>query len=148
MTLVKKGITAALLAAIAIFASTLMIYDFNDAERKYCEASVYDILNDELIEMYETEIAGEQIVSDKSASQLKRIADRFGIPVEKLRAIMLLQDFAGKTGRNVSLSDLAAMSDIKLFTMFKDCADDYMATLTPERRAELEQKLKKSLKIG
>ncbi|MDE7281421.1 MAG: hypothetical protein K2N36_06745, partial [Ruminiclostridium sp.] len=109
---------------------------------------VYDLLTDELIQTYETEIAGETIVSDKSASQLKRIADRLNISVEKLRAIMLLQDLAGKTGRNVSLSELADMSDIKLFTLLKDCGDDYMSTLTPERRAELEQKLKKSLNIG
>ncbi|MDE6302575.1 MAG: hypothetical protein K2M36_03185 [Clostridia bacterium] len=150
MTFVKKSVIAALFAAIAIVSAPLMIYDLDreHAERKYCEASVYDMLSDELIDMYETEIAGEKIVSDKSASQLNRIASRLSIPVEKLKAIMLLQDLAGKAGESVSLSDLAAMSDIKLFTAFKGYADTYLSTQPAERRAELEQKLKKSLGIG
>ncbi len=146
MKLLIKNSTVFMLAVIAIAACAFAVFDFDDAERRYCEAGVYDLLNDNLIDMYESEIAGERIVSDKSASQLKRTADRLGISAEKLKAIMLLQDLAGKTGRNASLSELAQMGDLKLLGYFKQCAKEYLATLPEERRAELEQKFKSAIK--
>lgn len=138
-------LSAALVLAI-IAAGALAIFDMNSASRRYCNAGVYDKLTPELIEIYETEIANEQILSDKSQAQLERSANRLGISVEKLKAIMLLQDLAAKTGRNTSLSDLAEMNEIKLLGYCKQCADDYLKTLTPERKSELEQKLKNAIK--
>ena len=146
MRLLKKNLTVLTLAVIAIAASAFAMFDFDSAERRYCDAGVYDMLNPNLIEMYENEIAGEQIVSDKSAAQLERTANRLGISIEKLKAIMLLQDLAGKTGRNASLSELAQMNDLKLLGYFKQCAKDYLSTLPEDRRAELEQMFKGAIK--
>lgn len=145
MTVFKKSVTAALFAAIAIAVGVFATFDFDGAPKKYCEAGVYDLLNADVIELYETDIAGEKIISNQSATQLARKASRLDIPVEKLKAVLLLQDFAGRTGRSVNLSELAEMSDLKLLALFKQCADDYLGTQPQGRRAELEQKLKKCL---
>lgn len=133
------------IAAVALLGSA--VYRFDDGERKLCSAaSVYDMLNSDLIEMYETEIAGESIVSDKSAAQLARTAERLGVSVEKLRAMLLLQDLMAKVGRSASLDELAAMNDMKLLSLVKQCAEEYLSTLPPERQALLERKLKAALK--
>ena len=136
-----------MIAVVAIALSVYAVYDFGNAERRLCEAGVYDLLNDELIDMYEREIAGEAIVSAKSTAQLERTANKLGIELNKLKAIMMLQDLASKTGNAVSLSELAEMSDIKLFGFFKQCGEAYLDTLPEARRQELKQMLTDALKI-
>ena len=143
---IKYYVLSVALVLAIVTAGTLAIFDMNSATRRYCNAGVYDMLNPSLIELYESEIFGEEVLSGKSQAQLERAANKLGISVEKLKAITLLQDFAAMTGRNVSLTDLAEMNDVKLIGYFKQCADDYLKTITPERRSELEQKLKRAMK--
>lgn len=135
------------IAVLAVTMSAFAVFDLDNAERRLCEAGVYDMLSDELIEMYEREIAGEQIVSNKTATQLERTAGRLGIDAKKLKAIMLLQDLASKVSNDVSLSELAAMSDIKLLGFFKQNGEAYLDTLSEERRQELKQMLSDTLKL-
>ena len=134
-------------AVIAIALSVFAVFDFNDAERRLCDAGVYDMLSPELVEIYEREIAGQSIVSSKTQAQLDRAAGRIGIDINKLKAIMLLQDLAGRVNRDISLDELAAMSDIKLLGFFKQCGDEYLATLTEERRSELKKMLTDCIKF-
>ena len=136
-----------ILAVAVIALGVFMVFDFEGAERKLCDAGVYDMLTPELVEMYEHEIAGESIVSNKTASQLERSAGRLGVELNKLKALMLLQDLASKVNRDISLSELAAMNDVKLLGFVKQCAQDYLSSLPEERREELKKKVSGAIKI-
>lgn len=142
-----KKLCMTILAVAVIALGVFMVFDMDGAERKLCDAGVYDILTPELVEMYEREIAGESIVSDKTASQLERSAGRLGVDVNKLKALMLLQDLASKVNKDISLSELSAMNDMKLLGFFKQCAEDYMSTLPEERREELKKMVADAVKI-
>lgn len=113
---------------------------------KVCDAyDMYDALKPEIIQLYEEEIAGEKIVSNKSQERLERLAGTLGISVGKTKAVLLLQDFASRTGESMSLSALAKMNDIKLITFAKQRADIYLSALDPEKREYLVNKLKSVL---
>ena len=142
-----KKLYMTILAVAVIALGVFMVFDMEGAERRLCDAGVYDMLTPELVEMYEREIAGESVVSNKTAAQLERSASRLGVDLNKLKALMLLQDLASKVDRDISLSELAAMSDIKLFGFFKQCADDYMSTLPEARRDEIRKMVSDALKI-
>lgn len=108
-----------------------------------CEAyDMYDTLTPEIIQLYEEEIAGEQIVSNKSQERLERLAQTLGISLSKTKAVLLLQDFASRTGESMSLSALAKMNDMKLISFAKQRASVYLSGLTPERKEYLSNKLK------
>ena len=132
---------------VVVAVGAFAVFDLNFPDRKLCEAGVYDMLNDELIELYEREIAGENVVTGKSQAQLERTANKLGVDVKKLKAIMLLQDFAAMTGRNISLSELAVTSDMKLLALFKQCGEEYLNTLPEARRAELKKMLSDAIKM-
>ena len=143
----RRNICLTILAVAVIAFGVFALFDFSEAERKLCDAGVYDMLTPELIEMYEREVAGESVISGKTQSQLERSAGRLNIEVNKLKALMLLQDLAGKVNRDISLNDLAAMSDMKLLTFAKQCADDYMGAQSEERQLELKKMVADALKI-
>jgi len=116
-------------------------------EELLCSArEIYDVLTPELIAMYEREISGKKILSDMSEKRLQRSAEKLGISISKMRAVILLQDLASRSGKNVSVSELAAMNEFKFIGYVKTCADDYLATLPEERQQELKQMLKDALK--
>ena len=108
--------------------------------------NIYDRLTPQLVELYETEIAGAPIVSGKSQAYLQRSASQFGISLGKLKAIMLLQDLVAKIGENASLSELAQMGDLELMFYAKNKATTYANTLAPERRDQLKSMLLSALK--
>ena len=138
-------IIAVAVAMIAL--CTFMVFDMEGAERRLCDAGVYDILTPELVEMYEREIAGESVVSHKTQSQLERSAGRLGVELSKLKALMLIQDLASKADSDISLDELASMSDIKLLGFAKQCAEKYMSGLSEERREELKKMISGAVKI-
>ena len=147
----KKTKNFAFVIVLSVFISALCfaaVYQNEECDRQLCDASgIYDMLNEDIVKLYEKEIAGESIVSGASSSQLDRNAKRFNVDVQKLKAIMLLQDLAAKSGRNVSLAELAAMNDLKLISYFKQCAKDYLLTLPQERQEELERMFKSAAKL-
>ena len=68
-------------------------------DKNVCEAgSVFDLLTPKVVEFYEKEIAGEKVLSQKSDAQLASIAKRYDITVQKARAVIVLYDFANRTG--------------------------------------------------
>ncbi len=122
-----------------IFASFFLL----KTERQVCEAkSVYSLITPEIIEFYETEIANEKVLSNKSNSQITRTAKALSIDVDKTKAIILLQDFASRTGDSVNLSDLAKMNELKLLSFAKERVDIYLKDLPPERVEYLKSTLK------
>lgn len=143
-----KNICLSVLAVALLALSAFSLFEFDDAERRLCDAAgVYDMLSPELVQIYEREIAGKAIVSDKSQSQLERSASRLSVDVNKLKALMLLQDLAGRTDSDISLSELALMSDMKLLALFKQCAESYMKTLPEERVEQLKKMFTDCIKL-
>ena len=102
-------------------------------------SSIYDKITPELIELYESEIAGENVVSGKSDVQLTRLANKLGVGRSKLNALLIVQDLAARANDPIGLSSLAKMSDIALIKFAKQCADAYLATQSSERREELKK---------
>lgn len=104
--------------------------------------SVYDRITPEMIELYEKEIAGEKFLSDAHPAKLVKLAGKLGVGLQKLKALMVLQDLAARTGENFKLTDLAAMGDADLIKTAKRCCKAYGDTLTDERKSELKAKFK------
>lgn len=125
-----------------IFASLFVL----KTEKQVCDAqSVYSLITPEIINFYETEIANEKVLSNKTETQLKRTAKALSIDVDKTRAIILLQDFASRTGDSVNLSTLAKMNDLKVLSFAKERVDVYLRDLPPERVEYLKSTLKSLL---
>lgn len=125
-----------------IFASLFIV----KTEKQVCDAkSVYNLITPKIVEFYETEIANEAVLSNKTDAQLKRTAKALSIDIDKTRAIILLQDFASRTGDSVNLSTLAKMNELKLLSFAKDRAEIYLKDLPPERVEYLKSTLKSLL---
>ncbi len=144
-----KIVTIILVAAVFVVCGAAAAKTISQAPRD-CEevyaAGIYDKLTPELISLYEREVALSPIVSGRSEAQLDRMAQQAHISVGKLKAVLIIQDLAAKTGRTDSISSLAAKSDLDLLLYAKDVAMTYADSLPSGRRDELKSKLKTALK--
>lgn len=139
----KRNHTLIIVYIVAvIFASFFIV----KTDRQVCDAkNVYSLITPKIVEFYETEIANEAVLSNKTNAQLKRTAKALSIDIDKTRAILLLQDFASRTGDSVNLSTLAKMNELKLLSFAKDRAEIYLKDLPPERVEYLKSTLKSLL---
>ncbi len=143
----RAKISVIILSLILLTVCTLgTVRLLSSAESPAYGTSVYDLLTPELISMYEREISLCPIVGNKPEAFLERTAQNLGISTAKLKAVMLLQDLAARLDENVSLSHLAAMSDLELIVYAKERATTYANTLAPERREQLKSMLFAALK--
>lgn len=106
-----------------------------------------DLVTPQLIQMYETEIAGKKVVSNMSEAKLMSVANKFSISENKTRAVYILLDLASRTGKEYTFDQLAKMDEWSLFAAAKSCGEIYFAAQTPERQEELKQMLKNALGI-
>lgn len=109
--------------------------------------SVLDILTPEVIDFYESEISQKQVASQKSQEWLERVADRYEISVQKVKAVLIVQDFCALNGENVSFADLAKLSDYALFETVKSRIDGYLDGLSEEEKENLKNKASELLSI-
>lgn len=100
----------------------------------------------ELIGTYEENIAKEPFVSEASPAKLRRLSRRLSVSEQKLKALMLLQDLAARSGDKVSLEDLAALGDSDLIKTAKRYMEAYGETLSEEERESLKAKFKATLR--
>lgn len=100
----------------------------------------------ELIGTYEENIAKEPFVSEASPAKLRRLSRRLSVSEQKLKALMLLQDLAARSGDNVSLEDLAALGDSDLIKTAKRYMEAYGETLSEEERESLKAKFKATIR--
>ncbi len=107
---------------------------------------MYDMLTPKIIKLYEDEISHKPVVSNMSQKQLARLADRFGISVQKTKTILVLQDLIAQTGDSVNISELASMSNSEIIKCGKKYMDKYGERFTDEQKEELKQKLKEAMK--
>lgn len=109
------------------------------------ESPIYQKLNDALISLYETDIAGEKVVSDISEKDLKAIADKHGFSEKKTKALVILSDLSFRVGDGTPFCELAKMSDMKIVKFGKHLFDEYGKTLTDEQKSALKTKALQAL---
>lgn len=144
----KKAIKSTSIAIlfIVVFALFLSVSLEVEAQEQVCEAfSVYDMLSPKIISFYESEIAGEKVISNKSAKQIEGVASRFSISVQKAKGVMLVYDFCNRTGGGTDFPTIAQMSEKQVIELVKARAKVYEQSLTPEKKKELKRKSKEIL---
>ncbi len=112
-------------------------------------ADLFAVLNDDMIKLYEDEIAKEEVVSNQSSAKLERLSEALDVSVNKLKAMLIVQDMSARVGDRVSLSKLATLNDLQLIAFAKEKVDIYGESLTDEQKSDLKSKAKDALaKIG
>lgn len=141
-TILKATLVVIIVATCAFVAVFGMFGD------NVCAAGggMYDIVNDNIIKMYESEISLAPVASDKSQQWLDTMAARLGVCANKLKAALLLSDLAARVGESKSFTEIAAMKDIALLQYAKNLADKYLAAQPEQRRAYLKSLALNALK--
>lgn len=138
MSIVKRCMVLSVICAcILSFALCSMAFMSKDV----CDgASVLDILSPKVIEFYESEIAHNKVVTNRSEEWLERVADRYNISVQKVKAVLVVQDFCGLCGENKTFAELAKCSDYELFAIVKEHIEEYLNSLDDAQKEELKEK--------
>lgn len=127
---------------IAFFLLITSIFFFAQSDGTCYGWNVYDILSDDVIVFYETEIAGEKVVSDKSQKQIEGIASRYSVDTRKAKGLLLVYDFCERTGEAVSFPTLVDMKDSKIIQLVKTRIKVYEQSISDQKRAELKERAK------
>ena len=112
----------------------------------YAESGIYQKLNDELIALYETDIAGEKVVSDMPEKDLDALASKHGFSKKKTKALVILSDLSFRVGEGTPFCNLAKMSDMKIIKLARHLFDLYGKTLTQEQKDSLKEKALSAIK--
>lgn len=113
-------------------------------------ANAFDIfskLNDEMIELYEKDVAHKEIVSSMPQAKLQSLATTLNISTNKLKAVLIINDLSNRVGEYPSLKTLSKMSDFSLIAYAKDIANKYADTLDDDKKTEFKNKLKEIIKF-
>ena len=117
--------------------------------RNICEAfSVFDMVSPKIIDFYESEIAGEKVVSDKSEKQIENIAQKYSISDKKAQGGLIVYDFCKRTGGGMDFPTIAKMSDGKIIALVKARAKVYEQSISEEKKTDLKRKSKEILGIS
>ncbi|MEG1529121.1 MAG: hypothetical protein RSC44_04280 [Clostridia bacterium] len=104
------------------------------------QRDIYAIINPNIINFYETNIAKEKILSNLSPQKLQRMAEQLEISVAKLNAVILLHDLVCRQGGNLDLKAAASMTDIEMFKTAKTYIMSFIETLSDAEKADLDAK--------
>ncbi len=110
--------------------------------------SVFDMVSPKVIEFYETEIAGEKVVSNKSEKQIENIAQKYSISDKKAQGVLLIYDFCKRTGGGIDFPTIAKMSDGKIIALAKERGRVYEQSISEEKKADLKRKSKEIFGIS
>ena len=110
--------------------------------------SVFDMVSPKVIEFYETEIAGEKVVSNKSEKQIENIAQKYSISDKKAQGVLLIYDFCKRTGGGIDFPTIAKMSDGKIIALVKERGKVYEQSISEEKKADLKRKSKEIFGIS
>lgn len=110
--------------------------------------SVFDMVSPKVIEFYETEIAGEKVVSNKSEKQIENIAQKYSISDKKAQGVLLIYDFCKRTGGGIDFPTIAKMSDGKIIALAKERGKVYEQSISEEKKADLKRKSKEIFGIS
>jgi len=110
--------------------------------------SVFDMVSPKVIEFYETEIAGEKVVSNKSEKQIENIAQKYSISDKKAQGVLLIYDFCKRTGGGIDFPTIAKMSDGKIIALAKERGKIYEQSISEEKKVDLKRKSKEIFGIS
>ncbi len=108
------------------------------------KASIFNILTPEIVELYENDIAKKSVVSHISAVELNNICRKYKIPANKARALLIISDFSKMVGMDKDMAMLLDMNDLQIMRFARQCGEEYEKTLSPEKKAELKEKVSKT----
>lgn len=119
-----------------------------DGAQISCGISEYVLgkITPEFIALYENKVARANVVTGMSEAELSLAADRLGIEVRKMKALLLLQDLVSRTSKPIPVSVLADMSDGDLLRLARKSAKAYASSLSESEREELKAEFKAVLK--
>ena len=118
-------------------------------QRNICEAfSVFDMVSPKIVDFYESEIAGEKVVSDKSEKQIENIAQKYSISDKKAQGVLIVYDFCKRTGGGMDFPTIAKMSDGKIIALVRARAKVYEQSISEEKKTDLKRKSKEILGIS
>jgi|GEM_PF-6689478 len=129
----------------AFFAISIALLPTSTAYAKG-ESPLYQKLNDEVVRLYEEEIAGEPVVTRLDDMAISNLAEANGFSVKKAQALLMLQDLSTRVGETRTFKDLSALSDYKIFKFGKHCVDSYSKTLSKDKKDELKRKFLEAIK--
>lgn len=139
-----KRIFAIALLLVAVCAVVLTTpFEIAQASAK---KEIYDYLTDEIIAIYEQEIAKKPVVSNMNDKALLSLGEKHQISVQKTKTILLICDLCNRTDDCVKIGDLAKMKDGELIKVAKRAVDKYGEGLSKEQKDALKGKFLSALK--
>lgn len=146
-----KKVVKIIVLTVLFFAIFNVVCDKSTTKNQsdICEAfSVFDMVSPKVVEFYESEIAGEKVVSDKSAKQIENIAQKYSISDKKAQGVLIVYDFCKRTGGGMDFPTIAKMSDGKIVALVKARAKVYEQSVSEEKKADLKRKSKEIFGIS
>ena len=132
---------------ISVFALGLVVaLPTGTAHATQKESALYSRLTNEIVELYEDDIAHTKVVSDKSEKDIEKLMSKYGFSKKKVQTLLLLADLSNRVGKTKTFAELASMHDRSILKFGKSCIDDYADTLPKEEKDALKTKLLNALK--
>ncbi len=147
----KSNVQASIVCIVVAFlivagASFMFSCPTSDVACASAKGEIFDMLSDEIIVLFEQEIAKKPVVSNMNEKAIEALADKYQISVQKTKTILLLHNLCEKSGDCVTIGELATMRDGDILKLGKSVVDDYCKTLSDEQKQELKQKFLGALK--
>ncbi|MDD4839655.1 MAG: hypothetical protein PHE93_03155 [Clostridia bacterium] len=101
---------------------------------------IFDMINPQLINFYETYFAKEKIITNIKPLMLERMTQTYNASVNKMYALIVLQNIASKNGEKVTLSVLAEKSNVELINFGKVHFETYINNLPEEEKKLIGEK--------
>ena len=99
-----------------------------------------DKVDDEFIAFYENEIAHAPVITDTDKVRADRLKKAYDLTDNKLKLLLVLEDFGVRVGNPKTFDELTKMSDNKLFLYGKTLVDAFGDTLDEDEKAVLKAK--------
>ena len=131
---------------LAVFALSVLLFFPTAQNIAYAESGIYQHLNDNIIELYEEDIAGKKVVSDMPEKDLETLAERHGFTLQKTKALIILSDLSFRVNEPAPFNTLATMRDVEIIRLGKHLFDLYGKTLSDEQKSALKSKALNALK--
>lgn len=106
------------------------------------EFNAFDIITDNHISFYEEFIAEEQIVSNKSKTELKKLAINNNISIDNIKKILILQHALKTIDKQYTIEQLSNKSSSEIVALIKDYYDHMNKKLSPKEKSKLKSDFK------
>lgn len=99
-----------------------------------------DKVDDEFIAFYENEIAHAPVITNTDKVRAEGLKKTYDLTDNKLKLLLVLEDFGVRVGNPKSFDELTKMNDNKLFLYGKTLIDAFGDTLNEDEKAVLKAK--------